>query len=71
MIWLTEIRAIDPQTGELVDWCGPQIDADSFEEAENYCNSNGLGYCKIVGQLDEMIELMESMYKVITRVCKN
>ena len=60
MIWLTEIRAVDPQTGELTDWCGPRIEAESYEEAENFCNSNGLGYCKVVGRMDEFIELISN-----------
>ena len=60
MIWLTEIRAVDPQTGELTDWCGPRIEADSYEEALNYCNSNCLGYCKIVGRMDEIHDLIEN-----------
>ena len=60
MIWLTEIRAMDPQTGELADWCGPRIEADSYEEALNYCNSNCLGYCKIIGRMDEIHDLIEN-----------
>jgi len=71
MIWITEIRAVDPLTGELTDWCGPRIEADSFEEAENYCNTNGLGYCKIVGRLDEAIDQMIDLCRIIIRPCEN
>ena len=37
MIFLTSILAIDPLTGELTDFAGPDIEADSFDEAIEYC----------------------------------
>jgi len=49
--WTTEIRAIDPLTGELATYAGPYIDAPTFEDAERFCQANGLGYCKVIGQL--------------------
>lgn len=30
---------------------GPNIQAPSMELAQEYCQNNGLGYCKIEGQL--------------------
>jgi hypothetical protein len=33
----TEIQAIDPSDGELKRWQGPNIEANSFEEAEQIC----------------------------------
>lgn len=30
---------------------GPRISAKSFEEAEKYCQENGLGYCNVIGKL--------------------
>lgn len=56
-VYLTKIRAIDPQTGELCDWCGPRIEARSMYEARMFCESNGLGYCKITGKLRDEIEI--------------
>lgn len=47
--FITQILAIDPQTGELEEWAGPDIEADSFEEAARYCELN-LGYCKVIGE---------------------
>jgi hypothetical protein len=64
MIFLTEIRAIDPQTNELTDWCGPRIEAANFEDAQNYCNKNGLGYCNVIGPMDKISDL-------IIRSCEN
>ena len=37
MIFLTSILAIDPLNGELTDFAGPDIKADSFDEAIEYC----------------------------------
>lgn len=48
--WLTEIKAICPERGELITWSGPVIEAGTLEEAQHYCNNNGLGYCKVVGE---------------------
>ena len=56
MRYTTEIVAICPISGHLVRWCGPYIEAESFEDADNYCQENGLGYCKVTGLLVEEIE---------------
>jgi len=53
MIWLTEIRAIDPMDNEIKIFSGPRIEAESLMEAEDYCLKNGLGYCKVIGRLVE------------------
>lgn len=57
-VYVTEIKAIDPETGELFIWCGPHIEAKSIEEARKYCDNNGLGYCKITGKLNDEIEII-------------
>jgi hypothetical protein len=49
--WGTYIEAIHPITGELVLWCGPTIAAPSKRLAQQYCEDNGLGYCKVDGEL--------------------
>ncbi|GAA4778961.1 hypothetical protein GCM10023231_02010 [Olivibacter ginsenosidimutans] len=49
--WVTEIIAMDPDTNELKKWLGPYITAPTWQDAEIYCQENGLGYCKISGQL--------------------
>lgn len=51
MKFTTSIKALDPQTGELKTWCGPHVPGISFNDAEVYCQNNGLGYCKIEGVL--------------------
>lgn len=49
--WVTEIQAIDPITKTLKNWMGPYITAETFGKAVIHCQENGLGYCKVTGQL--------------------
>lgn len=49
--FFTEITAINPMTGKLVKFVGPKVLAKNFEEAQIYCNNNGLGYCEVVARL--------------------
>lgn len=51
----TEIRAIDPDDNEIKLWQGPHISANDFVAAEKYCQENGLGYCKVIGELVDEI----------------
>lgn len=53
-MYVTEIQAIDPETGELKVYAGPKIQADNMHEAKEYCKNNGLGYCKVLGVLHEI-----------------
>lgn len=47
----TEIIAICPKSGDLLKWCGCTVYAPSWEAAEQWLNNNGMGYCKVVGEL--------------------
>lgn len=49
--WTTTIKALDPMTNILKSWGGPHICAPSWKIAQEYCNINGLGYCKVDGEL--------------------
>lgn len=53
MKFTTTIIAINPITGELCEWAGPHIEALTWRMAEQYCQKNGLGYCKVDGILIE------------------
>lgn len=59
MKWTTFIRAISPETGELLLWMGPLVDGETQEDAQKWCNENGLGYCWVdavyVGEIDEKL----------------
>lgn len=51
LLFTTHIQAIDPKTGNMTTWSGPDVPAISFSDAQDYCERNGLGYCKVAGQL--------------------
>lgn len=53
--YTTLIHAINPKNGNLVLFSGPYIIALSFEDAQRYCDENGLGYCKVDGMLEAVI----------------
>lgn len=50
-IWLTEIQAIDPTTGELCTWSGPRLEGITAGDAQLRCQESGQGYCRVVGRL--------------------
>lgn len=50
-LYVTEIKAIRPRDGELITYCGPNVPGISVKDAEYYCETNGLGYCKVIGLL--------------------
>lgn len=43
----TKIKAIDPSTGYLVVFAGPQIRSISKHHAQKWCNNNGFGYLEV------------------------
>lgn len=63
--WTTEIWAVDPidyndsdsretiSRIHSVKWQGPHVPGATIQEAQEYCNKNGLGYCRVVGILVE------------------
>lgn len=57
--WATEIKAIDPTDGQWKTWGGPNVPGINQEDAERYCQQNGLGYCEVVGELEEEIPTKE------------
>lgn len=63
MKWfVTEIKAIDPLTGELKTWCGPHVPGIDFTDAERYCAEN-LGFCKVIGELVAEIPCKEGTFE--------
>ncbi len=50
-LYCTEIKAISHIDGELSKYSGPKVPGISFADAQDYCENNGLGYCKVVGLL--------------------
>jgi hypothetical protein len=70
-LFITEIIAKDPIDGIIKKWGGPNIPANTFEEAESFAQKYGLGYCKIVGQLMEEIEISDKEFENIVRGIAN
>lgn len=56
----TTIKAVDPQTNELLTWSGPVIEARTWNQAIQYCQENGLGYCKVSAIIRETPVLNEA-----------
>ncbi len=50
-MYTTTIKAIDPQTGEMKTWGGPNIPAITRKGARKYCDTHGLGYCEVSDKL--------------------
>lgn len=53
-MWATEVYATphdttDPAT--LARWRGPKVPGDTAEQAQAFCEENGLGYCKVIGEV--------------------
>ena len=62
-MWVTEIKAIDPITGELKLWSGPNVPGINYEDAERYCQQNELGYCCVLGELVAEIPCKEGAHE--------
>ena len=55
-LWATEILAINTE-GRIVLYCGPGVEAETKEDAELYCERNGLGFCRVIGeQIEQKME---------------
>lgn len=52
----TELYAIDPADGILKAWQGPHVQAISFDDAKQYCNSEGMGYLRVTGILVKEVD---------------
>lgn len=54
-IWATQILAYCPHSRALFHWQGPHVPGIDKADAERFCQENGLGYCRVVGQVIEEI----------------
>ena len=61
-LWVTEIQAICPIDGELKTFCGPSVPAPTKQLAYEHCQNNGLGYCRVIGQLVAEIPCRENSF---------
>jgi hypothetical protein len=49
--WTTLLRALDPRTDELKRWAGPNVPGLTFEDAQSWCDTHGMGYLTVTGEL--------------------
>lgn len=59
MKFTTIIKALNPIINQLMTYSGPIVEGISFEDAQNYCENNGLGYCKVDGILISEIPITD------------
>lgn len=62
-LYVTTVKAISPVTGELTTYSGPNVPGISFKDAQDYCENNGLGYCKVEGLLVAEIPCKKGTYE--------
>lgn len=58
--FVTEVQAIDPTDGLLKTFEGLRIESINPKMAQKWCNENGLGFLKVVGELVCDISLDEN-----------
>lgn len=61
-LWCTEIRALNPHTGEMTTWAGDNVEGISFEDAQKWCDNNK-GYLKVIGELIAEIPCKENSFE--------
>jgi hypothetical protein len=49
--WATQLIALDPEDGKIKRWQGQHVPGLTFEDAEKFIKTSGMGYLVIVGQL--------------------
>lgn len=57
-LWVTHIQAIDPKSGELLTWQGPNVPGYTAALAQEWCELHGLGYCKVVARLECEVDIL-------------
>ena len=60
--WCTEIKALDATSGEMKTWFGDEIEAPSYELAQEWCNNNK-AYLKVIGELIAEIPCKKGNYE--------
>lgn len=66
-LWATKVTAVDPVTGLLTEYNGPNVREISPKLAHEWCQNNGYGYLKV---LDEEV-VAEGDYDCFTGKIKN
>lgn len=51
MLYTTTIHALCPHTRNIKKYCGPNVQGESYEDAQKYCDTHYLGFCEVDGVL--------------------
>ena len=62
--YLTELTAVGPD-GVLRVYAGEEIQAITWGMAELYCQQNGLGYLRVIGELVASFDYNEPIPKTV------
>jgi hypothetical protein len=54
-VFCTEFKGVDITDGKIKRWSGNRIEADTWEEAEEFCRKN-YPYLKVTGEFVEEID---------------
>lgn len=49
--YTTQLRAVSATTGQLTTYCGPHAKGISMQDAQDYCEREGMGYLVVTGEL--------------------
>jgi len=60
--WVTEFMALDARTKEMKKWCGENVEAPTWELAQQWCYENR-GHLIVVGELIAEIPCKEGTYE--------
>lgn len=60
--WITEIKALSAKTGEMATWAGENVEAPSWELAQQWCDEYK-GYLKVIGELVAEIPCKEGSFE--------
>jgi hypothetical protein len=60
--WCTEILAIDIKDNQLKRWGGIEVEGITQKDAQQFCENNGLGYCRVIGELIAEISCKKGTY---------
>jgi len=61
--WCTTVYAKCAESGEMKSFFGPNIQAPTLKLAHDWCQNNGLGYCRIEGELESEIPCKEGTFE--------
>jgi len=66
--FITLIKAEDPKDGMIKTFYGPYIEAETIEQAEEYCQKNNLGYLQVqnecvIAEIETDIDLLFKSFK--------